>query len=465
LKNVTRLILFTVLLFSLWNKGFSQFVVHDTPASDPQTSIFDPEYNMHSNLICWKSDENDLWVSGINPTTHLFEPYNGKGSFVTGNLAPNGDESWNGPEWMLSSQSTQIVYIKAIQGIRYTGVATKVIGGWMPMTLFDYHDAVYSMATTDVTDTVARFLFETKDHDGIYWVKNSCLFQKYFYPDITLGFFARDDQQICCATDKSLHPGFLEVEGTLPYFTCISQDTIGAPFMWLDPATGTRMFLYRTNGNHTLKIFQELAPNFWVLYNEFNSPLPEPFSYITSPEPFTCGGKSYVSFMAAQSGSGKDGLPAEIWLASADPSDQFMRRVSDSTLAVRTDPEPVVFSDSAYIYYTYVRPDEFATLKFNIRKCETGLSNLMITSTRQEAAVRNFTISPNPNRGTFSLDPTLTLNPESVLEVYDISGKQISATPLGYKRQQDFSHLPPGTYRLRIRDPHQVSACTMVISH
>ena len=358
-----------------FNTTYSQFVATDILAVHPQASIFDPEYNTHLNIVCWKSDNNDLWISGLNPVTHLYEPSDGKGTFVTCNLSC-GTQSLNGPEWMLSSQGTQLVYVKSIWGINYPGIATMVLGGWQTTTLLQYPNTEYAMATANYSDSTASLLFETSASDGISWLHNTDLGTRYFYPDISLGFFARDNQQICCATNKTRNPGFVETACSLPYFTFISDDTIGAPCMWTDPATNTRLFMCRANGFKTLKIFQEIAPDFWALSKEFNSPLPDPFNYITSPEPFTCGGHSYISFMAAQSSSGKDGLPAQIWMASADPSDTLMRRVSDSTLGIRTDPEPVVFNDSAFIYYTDVISDNSSSIKYSVRKCNTGLGNL-----------------------------------------------------------------------------------------
>jgi hypothetical protein len=432
---------------------FAQFIVKDVIAVSPQASIFDPEYNTQLNIVCWKSDDNDLWVSGLNPVTHLYEPSDGKGTFVTASLAPNGSESWNGPEWMLSSQGTQIVYIKALWGIRYPGIATKVFGGWQCNTLLQYPHVEYAMATADYTDSVASILFETADFDGITWLHNTDLWTHYHYPDVTLGFFARDNHQICCATDKIRNPGFIETTCSLPYFTSISNDTIGAPFMWYDPLTNNRLFMYRTNGFKTLKIFEEIAPDFWVLYNQFNSPLPEPFIYITSPEPFTCGGRSYISFMAAQSGSGKDGLPAQIWVAGANPEDSLMWRVSDSTLAIRTDPEPVVFNDSAFVYYTHVLEDNPSHLIYSVRKCDTGLTNLLISEEKQNDQNAEILIFPNPGNGRFTLQTNNVFSSVTTIDIFSMNGQQVvSQEILPGSTNLNLDYLPGGKYLLRVRD-------------
>jgi len=454
----------SVLIFC-FHSAFSQFVVKDILAVHPQASIFDPEFDAQLNIVCWRSDDNDLWVSGLNPVTHLFEPSDGKGTFVTGNLAPNGSESWNGPEWMLSSLGTQIVYLKAIWGIRYLGVATRVFGGWQTFTNLQYPNVVYAMATNNYADSTACLLFETSANDGISWLRNTDFWTRYFYPEITLGFFARDNQQICCATDKSRNPGFVETACNLPYFTSISNDTIGAPFMWNDPATNTRLFMYRTNGFKTLKIFQEITPDFWALSKQFNSPLPEPYNFITSPEPFTCGGKSYISFMAAQSGSGKDGLPAQIWIASADPSDSLMRRVSDSTIRVRTDPEPVVFGDSAFIFYTDVISDKTSPIKYSVRKCDTGLGNLITSIKRNEPTASEISVFPNPGNGLFKVEIGNQFGSSPIIRVYDILGNQVNHTLAQYPYTElQLDDLPAGTYCVKVEGNKQQSVAKFTIS-
>ena len=449
----------TLLLFALFNSFFSfgQFVAKDILAVSPEASVFDPEYNTVLNIVCWKSDDNKLWISGLNPVTHMYMPSDGKGTFVTGDLSPFGGGSSNGPEWMLSSQGTELVYNQTIGGIRYPGVAKQVIGGWECETLFQFPGALYSMATNNYSDSTALFLYETAEGNGLHWVRNTNLNKSYFYPGVTLGFFARGEHQMCCATDKYKKPGFVETENSLPYFTAISEDTIGAPFMWNDPATSTRLFMYRTNNDRMLKIFQEIVPDQWVLYNKFDSPLAIPFQYITSPEPYTCGGKSYISFMASQSGNAKDGLPAQIWIAGANPADSLMRRVSDTNLAVRVDPEPVVFSDSAFIYYTNVITNELATVRYNVRKCNTGLSNVYTSVPDPKATNTEISAYPNPSAGLVNIScPIQNATGPSKVTIIDNAGKIVDYLEVNASTfQLNLGSLPPGHYNLLIINGHQ----------
>lgn len=216
-----KYLLVSIFSLSAFLNTSGQFVVKDVLAVHPQASIFDPEYNTELNMVCWKSDNNDLWISGLDPVTHLYKPSNGKGTYVTGNLASMGGESVNGPEWMLSSQGTQIIMVKGLWGIRYPAVATMILGGWHSTTLLQFPNVIYTMATSNYFDSTARFLYETSDSEGIHWVSNTNLCASYYYPEVTLGFFARDNQQICCATSKTRNSGFIETASSLPFLTLI----------------------------------------------------------------------------------------------------------------------------------------------------------------------------------------------------------------------------------------------------
>jgi hypothetical protein len=214
--------------------------------------------------------------------------------------------------------------------------------------------------------------------------------------------------------------------------------------------------MYRTNGYKTMKIFEETAPADWVLFYSFDSPLPEFFPYITSPEPFVCGGKSYISFMAAQSESGKDGMPAQIWVAHAGPADSSMWRVSDSSLAVRTDPEPVVFSDSAFVYYSHVVIDEHSTEKYVVRKCDTGLSNFTTVNLKPQEPAGKLSVYPNPGNGFFTLNTSLEMGANPLLKISDASGRlMLSRIIEFFPATIDLREVPSGVYILTLSGEKQ----------
>jgi hypothetical protein len=321
------------------------------------------------------------------------------------------------------------------------------------------------MATRDYSDSTGVFLFESDTYDGIRWVRNTDLNTCHFYPDITLGFFADDNQQICCALNHSRQPGFVEVATTLPFFTQISNDTIGAPFMWNDPETNSRLFMYRTNGNQTLKVFQENWDGNWYLYHSFTSPLPDPYIYITSPEPFTFRGRSYVSFMAAESPMGLTQLPAQIWIASVNPYESLMRRVSDSTVDIRIDPEPVIFNDSAFIYYTEKILTYKGSYLHRVRKCNTGLEDLYTPVTGSENSAASLIISPNPSRGKVNIClNSIPVPGMANVQIIDLAGRIVHSLLTDQNTVNlDLSDKPKGIYQVRILHGRAVASSRFIL--
>jgi hypothetical protein len=109
--------------------------------------------------------------------------------------------------------------------------------------------------------------------------------------------------------------------------------------------------------------------------------------------------------MAAQSSMGLDLLPAQIWIASINPDYPLMRRVSDSIEMVRVDPEPVVFNDSVFIYYTEKVWTRCWFLAHRVRKCDTGLESGIITRLEDNPAESvTVRVYPNPSGGKITIE-------------------------------------------------------------
>jgi hypothetical protein len=155
--------------------------------------------------------------------------------------------------------------------------------------------------------------------------------------------------------------------------------------------------------------------------------------------------------MAAQSESGKDGLPAQIWIAGTNPENQFMRCVSDTFEAIRTDPEPVVFSDSAFIYYTHVPTDKKVSTQYSVRKCDTGLSSVFTPNSALANAEKGISVFPNPGKGRVTVQTPAHLGNGSKIELYDLNGRMVFGTRAESSSTiLDLQQLPAGNYILNV---------------
>jgi hypothetical protein len=93
---------------------------------------------------------------------------------------------------------------------------------------------------------------------------------------------------------------------------------------------------------------------------------------VHSAEPFVFDGRSYVSFLVLnaidrESGARKDN--AEVWIASLDPEDNLLRKVSGIARIKRSDPESLVTENEVFIYYT-----EIAKKSHKQHRTRTGLT-------------------------------------------------------------------------------------------
>lgn len=454
LRMLTTLIrLIFLCIFLHFSKAFAQakFSISDIPATSADAYVIDPEYNTVLNEVCWQSPQGELWICSLDPITHLFVPADGKGMMVDDSLRPFEPGGWNGPEWMLSTQGSQIVYTKKIGNNTFPAVATLGATGWNSFSL-PYANTSYVMGSHDYTDSAGMLLFETRSGNGIKWIKNTDYNTLNGCDETTLGFFAYNSKDICCVKRNSYAPGYINT--TTRTFTQISDDTVNAPFMWKDPESGHNLFLHRKEGGKQLVVLSENPFGNWEYYNIFYSPMPEPYTYIVSPEPFVFRGKSYISFAVSQSAAGNEMQPAQIWFVSVNPNDSLMRQVSNSDILTCLDPEPVVFADSVFIYYSEKYSAGPGQYSLRVRKSDTGLGELLTRNIESGKLQEKIRIYPNPSDGNILLEVPFLSNVGNIcIQIFDINGTMVFASDESENIfNLDLTFLCAGYYTVKARN-------------
>ena len=135
-------------------------------------------------------------------------------------------------------------------------------------------------------------------------------------------------------------------------------------------------------------------------------------------------------------------------------------RVSDSSEAIRTDPEPVVFSDSAFVYYTQVITDDnSASLTYSVRKCDTGLANLYTEAENKQKSMEcHFSVFPNPGTGKFTLNKPSFFDKVAMVTVYDLSGRLVLSKVLeNGSRDLNVEELSNGRYLLQLQNQNHTA--------
>jgi hypothetical protein len=143
-----------------------------------------------------------------------------------------------------------------------------------------------------------------------------------------------------------------------------------------------------------------------------------------------------------------------------------MRRVSDSIEMVRVDPEPVVFNDSVFIYYTEKVWTRCWFLAHRVRKCDTGLESGIITRLEDNPAESvTVRVYPNPSGGKITIESDiLRTEPEATLSVLDASGRTVKVTTVrGNPCRLTMNDLTPGVYHLTLTGRSRTSGTKVII--
>jgi hypothetical protein len=354
------------------------FVPDDQVVSDPAASIVDPEFDRVGSRMVWQDEDDNLWLADVDPDTGAILPPSGRGRLLDTRLAAIS-ETGNGPEWAYGSDGTYVVYTKRARGGWYLAAAREDrFGGWSTRLLYPAVDrfrpigtppsntqparVVYIRDSSDTKGTVAWREINDRSTErqariaaqGGRWVENERAF---------VGFEVIDGvaQAVLVAID-----GFKRTQLTF------DADNKTAAIMWLAPEYGELLLMTLLNTTQ-IGIYRQVGGQWTRLYT-FAVPSAKPF--MSSPEPFVSGGRSYVSLVAASQLQGNPPFlntpvgPTEIWVAGIDPANPFFRRVDDPAHnALRMDPEAFDTTNGTVVYYSEVN----ALGRRVLRRAATGL--------------------------------------------------------------------------------------------
>lgn len=351
-------------------------------ASDPGSSLPDPEFEPVSQRITWQSmNGSELWVADIDPVTGDFVPLNGRGAYVDVAVGPIAIGK-NGPEWMVDGAGAQVVYIRDEAGDWVLWRAREVGGVWVPERM-------------PGAPTVGTTPYGSRDPDG---VRGRVTFNRFGPTGLPMaGWREVDDpatvtvlppelgsydsrwvntpERLLVGSSNVLGDGWRQAwlhEIDTGRTTPITFDAAHKydPFVTYDDALGTRV-MAAARGPEVDR-YTEVAV--WVerggSWREVRVlPTTSRHPYVVSPEIFTWNGRAYVSWLASTGGLNTDNGLSSVWFASLDPDEGILRRLDNGEVMVRKDPEPYTGGLTPRVYYTEVLPAG----RRIIHRCELGL--------------------------------------------------------------------------------------------
>ncbi|MBX2797747.1 MAG: hypothetical protein KTR31_08770 [Myxococcales bacterium] len=362
--------------------GSSQhpFSVDDVVISDPDVSLKDPEFDAMTSRVTWQApDGSAVWVGTLDPATGFF-----LGAHVPAGAAAPAvvvdravapfDTVFNGPEWMRTDRGSEIVYTGAWGNVFEVTRAVEVRPQvWQPEVVLEGRGAIGSLEVGDAEPAVIYL----DDDDQTAWtaadgtagavfLPSKIQHNPWFVPGTDwLVFTARSPRWQIVRHSRS--------SGSFEVLTDCEDGCVEGTLFWSeelgDWLLGT-VRLERIDGEGmpvAYTVMQQQGSGLFETLLDVQLPERDGLSMVLSPEVFHVAGRAYVSMqLSRHAGFGVN--PSEIWIAGLEPSNPLVRRVSTDDEMVRKDPEHLVTSETAWIYYSEDVQDHRI-----LHRCATGL--------------------------------------------------------------------------------------------
>jgi hypothetical protein len=358
---------------------FDAFVADDQVVSDPAASLPDPEFDNASSQLVWEYDDgSELWVGDIDPATGALLPRDGRGTLIAVDVAEI-NLAKNGPEWMLSSNGSEVVYAKRIGADWNLHRAVETAPGlWTSSVVPDSLGGMGPIGSQDAGDPTPRALFLRQpggvgyrlwmrelDDVGTERIAPQMMAFPRWVPGERAMVGSRDVNGIGRIAKWDLDTGLTED---------LTLDGVdhGSVFFFNAPELGGEQLFFTTHAEspgrpETLVTWRRVG-GVWQPQRQIT--MPPAFPFVISPEPFEWDGRSYVSFLASQEPLNSDNGRSVVYVATLIPqAGDAYRLISNSTPMIRKDPESYVGGARPWVYYTEVHPSGRRIL----HRCELGL--------------------------------------------------------------------------------------------
>lgn len=336
-----------------------------------QPDLIDFEFSASRSQIVWADSTGKLWIANVDPVTGFFKPANGKGTLIDADAMNTKDLNFtfNGPEWISAASGDQIVYTKFLPGMAHSAFTGRLAlatqnadSSWTVRTMGPNAPRLGPYASRDAGDPAPRITY-MDNFGNHYWrnVSTSNIEEMIpgLPPSVVSVRFVDSKRALTYATlaSNGVKQVFMYALDTKQLkqitYDAGNKDLQTVPWIWPAPEFGNNLMLMTVVENSTIRFYRHMpdAQPVWQVHGEVA--VPEGMR-VSSPEPFTFDGKSYVSMTLAKA---EDNYPSQVWIANVDLAAPMMRQVSDSSpVRARIDPEVFVTSRGVYVYYNRFNP-------------------------------------------------------------------------------------------------------------
>lgn len=351
--------------------------------SPPGASYVDPEILPGGNLITYQS-QGDIYLARLDAETGLF-------------VTPNGDdllvdrggarllETFNGPEFGIDANGWALYYAKPHDGDVQVWRATVSAGGQveaMPITsgaryqtqLVSRNPAASSTQLAAIqgtwesgtavwfdTDDPADVSVITPIENGVNpvrWVNNSSV--------MTFSERSGPDRGQIVLLDTATN--------TRQTITADAGDKTD-PYGWYAPEFGGEMLVLAIVDNSAVAIYRDTGGPAWERIVTLMPPAESNYDFVSSAEPFTVDGRSYMSLVIKSANSNRQRFnDSEVWIfgLNADAGARYAERCDSGEAGVaRSDPEVFIGSGNVFVYYNVISG---GGAPYEIRRCRSSLT-------------------------------------------------------------------------------------------
>lgn len=414
--------------------------------SIPGFNYIDPEIFSEENKLAFQTGNGSVWLADLDPITGSFVSANGLDLLIdTG--ASSLIQSFNGPEFGFDTLGWAIFYTKnngpapqawkaeVENGIvtntpltsgnkaRLSILSSKSSSSESIRILFSKGASLNTgvFGWTDEEDPAAETIIDSTDR-GVRWIDDT---RKFIYIKQT---GIQDGQLFLYDTETSTQEQ-------------ITNDATGKSYAygWIAPEYDELITLV-LEGDTAIAIYRDLGNEYWDRIITIAAPEESSFKNIGSPETFTAGGKSYISFVTKVDSTGSAYDHSEVWLSDIDPDPEnrlTLRCDDGSPGVIRSDPESYLGEDEVFIYYNRITEEGI----YEIWRYATGIPAKIEVGNEKIPVLGQDKIYPNP------VNDYLTISCPQGYQIVNTSGQIVMKSNLPSEKI-NVSGLNPGIYIL-----------------
>jgi hypothetical protein len=336
-----------------------------------QTDLIDSEYSQSRAAITWVDRNGNLWLAAVDRNTGMFHPANGKGVLIDPEAMGTSDLVLigNGPEWISMVNRDQIVYTKFLPGQPHSKQNARLAiamqdsnGFWSAHVLSPELKRNAPYASSNPGDTQATISY-ADPFGNHYWrdVNNAAsetLVSAYPASERSMRFVRGARALVFSAPVDGLLQVFrywLDTQLTEQLtFDDGNKDLSSVPWMWAADEYGGDLILETIVDRTELRIYRLMDPTPntrgqtpWSVVYRASSP---EHGQLSSPEPFSYKGKSYVFFTATVP---PESYQSQVFFTNIEQSEPLVRMVTPDTgdATARMDPEIFVSNRGPLLYF------------------------------------------------------------------------------------------------------------------